>query len=167
MKFIQLTTNSEETCKAFELLMYDYIDEMNIHSHRPLPKEFQLKWIKSIIADQGAKDCHLELCYLGDYPIGFLYGRVDHENHKENVRLGYGYIMEYYVKPELRRKGYGKAMLEHLEQLFYDDGVKMMYLTADPVTGKPFWEKMGFVNTLEKMPLNQLYIYEKPVLSQQ
>ena len=160
IEYKQLTAHCEDICKDFESLMYDYIDEMNTHSHRPLPKEFQLKWISSIIAEQGTDDCHLELCYLDDHPIGFLYGKVDHENH---TRSGFGYIMEFYIKPELRRSGYGRAMFQRLEQLFSDDGVKMMYLTADPVTGKPFWEAIGFVNTMEKLPLNQLDIYEKPV----
>ncbi|MBO5648817.1 MAG: hypothetical protein J6S76_02775, partial [Clostridia bacterium] len=52
---------------------------------------------------------------------------------------------------------------KRLERLFHIDGAEMMYLTADPVTGKPFWESMGFVNVNEKSPENQLYIYEKPI----
>jgi len=38
-----------------------------------------------------------------------------------------------------------------------------MYLTADPVTGRPFWEAIGFANTGECSPENQLFIYEKTV----
>ena len=47
--------------------------------------------------------------------------------------------------------------------MFHIDGAEMMYLTADPVTGKPFWEAMGFNNVNEKSPENQLYIYEKAI----
>ena len=94
-------------------------------------------------------------------PIGFLYGKIDHEDHKGFIKPGYGYIMEFYVKPDHRRKGYGKMMFKRLERLFHLDGAEMMYLTADPVTGKPFWEAQGFQNTMEKSPENQLYIYEK------
>lgn len=52
-----------------------------------------------------------------------------------------------------------------LERLFHLDGAEMMYLTADPVTGKPFWESVGFENVNEKSPENQQYIYEKSVAS--
>ena len=71
--------------------------------------------------------------------------------------------MEFYVRPEHRRYGYGTEMFRRLEKLFYEDGAKMMYLTADPVTGRPFWEAVGFVSTNEKSPENKLFIYEKPI----
>ena len=163
IKYVQLSADNAENCKVFESLMYEYIDEMNEHSERPLPKEFQQKWINSIIAMQGSTDRHLELCYVGEMPIGFLYGKIDHEDHKGFIKPGYGYIMEFYVKPDHRRKGYGKMIFKRLERLFHIDSAEMMYLTADPVTGKPFWEAMGFNNINEKSPENQLYIYEKAI----
>lgn len=165
IKYVQLFADNAEKCKVFESLMYEYIDEMNEHSERPLPKEFQQKWINSIIAMQGPTDRHLELCYVENTPIGFLYGKIDHEDHKGFIKPGYGYIMEFYVKPNYRRNGYGKIMFNRMERLFLADGAKMMYLTADPVTGKPFWEAIGFSNINEKSPENQLYIYEKPIIS--
>ena len=161
INYIQVSSDRPELCSAFESLMYTYIDEMNAHSHRPLPKEFQKRWIDSIIAMQGPADRHLELYYVDGNPAGFLYGKVDHEDHKGFIIPGYGYIMEFYVIPECRRKGFGKQMFHRLENLFRRDGVNMMYLTADPVTGKPFWEAMGFENTGEKSPENQLFLYEK------
>lgn len=163
INYKQLSPENKELCRVFENLMYAYIDEMNEHSERPLPKQFQLKWIESIITVQGPVDRHLELCYVGSEPIGFLYGKIDHEDHKGYIKPGYGYIMEFYVKPEWRRKGYGHQMYKRLEQLFWADGAGRMYLTADPVTGKPFWEAMGFVNIHEKSPENHLDFYEKVI----
>lgn len=163
IKYIRLTAENAEGCGVFEALMYAYVDELNQHSRRPLPKEFQKKWIDSIIGMQGAPDRHLELCFVGESPIGFLYGKIDHEDHRGYVKPGYGYIMEFYVKPAYRRRGYGRHMFHRLEDLLSRDGAKMMYLTADPVTGRPFWEAMGFENTYEKSPENQLYLYEKAV----
>ena len=54
-------------------------------------------------------------------------------------------------------------MYLRLEELFRQDGVKWMYLTADPVTGKPFWKSMGFVNTGEISTENKFHIYEKNI----
>ena len=45
---------------------------------------------------QGDADRHLELCYDGDSLIGFLYGKIDHPDHKGYIKAGYGYIMEFY-----------------------------------------------------------------------
>ena len=39
IKYVQLSADNAENCKVFESLMYEYIDEMNEHSERPLPKE--------------------------------------------------------------------------------------------------------------------------------
>lgn len=110
---------------------------------------------------QGDIDRHLELCYVENNLIGFLYGKIDHPEHKGYIKVGYGYIMEFYVLPEYRRKGYGRQMYAHLEELLKNDGAKKLYLTSDPVTGKPFWESLGFVYSGEKSPENSQDIYEK------
>ncbi len=163
IKYVQLSADNEELCKTFASLMLDYIAELNEHDSDPMPEQFQHKWINSIIAMQGPSDRHLELCYVDGETLGFLYGKVDHENHNGFIKPGYGYIMEFYVRPEYRRKGYGKAMFCRLKNLFQIDGARRMYLTADPLTGKPFWEAMGFMNTHEQSPENQLDIYEKEI----
>lgn len=161
LTFTQLTSDNEQLCGKFRLLMRSYIKELNEHSGRPLPEEFQEKWINSIIAMQGPSDRHLELCYADGMLVGFLYGKIDHKDHKGFIKPGYGYIMEFYVQPEFRRRGFGKVMFRRLENLFQNDGAKMMYLTPDAVTGVPFWTAMGFHRTGEYSPENGMEIYEK------
>ena len=165
IKYVRVSAENGDACKLFSSLLHEYIREMNAHSQRPLPEPFIQKWCDSILSMQGPDDRHLELCYAAEALVGFLYGKIDHEDHKGFIKPGYGYIMEFYVRPEYRRKGYGKRMFRHLEQMFRQDGAKTMYLTADPVTGKPFWEAMGFVNTGEQSPENKLDIYEAAVSS--
>lgn len=163
IQYVRVFAENTDACKQFALLLHEYIREMNAHSERPLPERFIQKWCDSIISMQGPDDRHLELLYAAGTLVGFLYGKVDHDNHNGFVKPGYGYIMEFYVRPECRLKGYGKMMFRHLEQMFRHDGARMMYLTADPVTGKPFWEAMGFVNTGEQSPENKLDIYEAAI----
>lgn len=163
IKYVRVFAQNQEVCTAFRALMTSYMEELDAHSDEPLPMELLPKWIDSIIAMQGPSDRHTELCYVGGNLIGFLYGKVDHEEHKGFIKPGYGYIMEFYVRPQFRHKGYGKKMFLHMEHLFRKDGAKRMYLTADPVSGKPFWEAMGFANTGEQSPENKLDIYEKDV----
>lgn len=163
LKFIQLQKDNDEHCKLFENLMIPYMKELDEHKNRVTPEDFVFKFTHSILKMQGPYDRHLELCYDNEKLIGFLYGKVDHENHKGFIKPGYGYIMEFYVKPEYRNKGYGKAMFERIEDLFASHGTKRMYLTADPVTGRPFWEAMGFKNTSDVSPENGQFIFEKNV----
>ena len=96
--------------------------------------------------------------------IGFIYAKVDHEDHLGFIKPGYGFIMEFYVIPQYRRKGYGTLMFQHIQEMFKRHGVKRMYLTADPVTGEPFWEALGFIYFEEVSPENGQKIYEKDVL---
>ena len=163
IKYVRVSAENGNSSKLFALLLHEYIREMNAHSERPLPEQFVQKWCDSILSMQGPADRYLELCYAAEILVGFLYGKIDHEDHNGFIKPGCGYVMEFYVRPEYRRKGYGRMMFRQLEQMFRYGGAKMMCLTADPVTGKPFWEAMGFVNTGEQSPENKLDIYEAPV----
>lgn len=163
LKFIQLQKDNEEHYKLFESLMIPYNKELDAHRNRVTPEDFILKITRGMLRMQGPHDRHLELCYENDELVGFLYGKVDHENHKGFIKPGYGYIMEFYVLPECRRKGFGHAMFNRLYGHFASHGTKTMYLTADPVTGKPFWEVMGFADTGILSPENGMPIYEKDI----
>lgn len=163
LTFVQLHAENQNNCTIFEQLMWLYAKELDEHGKRTTPTEFIAKWIRSIIRMQGDQNRHLELCYDGEMLIGFLYGKIDHLEHKGFIKAEYGYIMELFVLPEHRRKGYGKEMYYRLEKLFRQDGATQMYLTSDPITGKPFWESLGFINTGEKSPENKQDIYEKQI----
>ena len=146
LTFIQLRRGHEEDRRRFESLMVRYFRELDRHQGRHTDPEFLRNVTRSILSMQGPHDRHLELCYDGDSLVGFWYGKVDHPEHKGFIKPGYGYIMEFYVIPAYRRQGYGTAMFRRLHGLFASHGVKRLYLTADPVTGKPFWEWIGFQN---------------------
>lgn len=165
LTFVQLYAEDKENCATFEQLMWQYNKELDEHQSRITPIDFIEKWIKSIIQIQGDNDRHLELCYDDKTLIGFLYGKIDRPEHKGFIKVGYGYIMEFFVLPEHRRNGYGKEMFLHLEKLFRQDGAKRMYLTSDPITGNPFWESLGFVNTGERSSENDQEIYEKQIFA--
>lgn len=161
LTFVPLNAADKEACTVFARLMRQYARELDEHQNRTTSADTIAQWTQSIIQMQGDHDRHLELCYDMNTLIGFLYGKVDHPGHKGSIKAGYGYIMGFFVLPGHRRNGYGKEMYFHLEELFRQDGAKQMYLTSDPVTGAPFWESCGFVNTGSTSPENGLEIYEK------
>ena len=52
-------------------------------------------------------------------------------------------------------------MLCRLEKKLEALGAENLYLTADPVTGKPFWASMGYRATGEISPQTLMEIMEK------
>ncbi len=166
MKPIQFNPVTSETADLFLSLMRDYAKELDEHQNRSTNPATLEKWTDSIIAkSKNDKSRILKLCYADDEAIGFLVAKIDQPNDKGYIRVGCGYIMEFYVIPGQRRKGYGKAMLRHIEQFFREQGVIQMYLTADPVTGKPFWSALGFTSKGEFSPDNGQEIFERVILS--
>jgi GNAT superfamily N-acetyltransferase len=157
LQFVQIRKDNDSHCAEFKSLYWDYNDELCEHDPSllvsPNPhytaEEFRLKCFEGTLEMLGDSDRHLELCYDGEALIGFLEGVVEHEHLVGFIKPGWGCVREFYVKPECRRKGYGKAMAERLEALFSADGATQMYLTADAVTGVPFWTEMGFTETDE------------------
>lgn len=118
---------------------------------------------QGMINMQGPSDRHLELVYEDNSLIGFNYCKVDHIGHKGYSKPEYGYIMEFNVKPEYRRYGYGRQIFAREEALLKAHGTKRMYLNTDLISGLAFWKAMGFVGTGEVQPHNNLEIFEKDV----
>jgi len=124
---------------------------------------------------QGDRDRHCEIAFAGREMIGFLIGKVDKPEHKGHKKVGYGYVMEFYVMPEFRLSGYGRKMFIHLERLFANDGATRMYLNTNTDGGKEFWSKLGFVQTdetgnadviiwekaVDQAPLNEIVYFVK------
>lgn len=159
--FVQLAKDKEEDYDRLVSLMLPYIQELDSHRRRETPAAFIQQITRGMLAMQGPADRHLELCYEDAALVGFFCCKVDHPGHKGFIKPGYGYVMEFYILPEFRRRGYGTAIFRHVEALFRSHGTKRLYLTADPVTGLPFWEALGFAATGEVSPENGLEIYEK------
>ena len=165
LTFIQVSPANPELCQQFKKIMTGYILEINTHDTNPLPEKYIPKVIQSLLSLQGPHDRHLELCFFENQPIGFLSGKIDHPEHRGFIKPGYAYIMDFYILPQYRRKGYATSMLSHMEKLFSSHRAKRIWLTADPVTGKPFWEAVGFINTGTQSPENNYDIYEKEISS--
>lgn len=160
LTFTQLQKGNKKQKRTFRRIYREYA----MHLQSTSNKRLIAKVAKSIWDKQGPSDRHFELCCNNGKLIGFLYGKVDHEDHLGFIKPGYGYVMEFYVRPAFRRKGYGTAMFLRLESLFAQDGVRRMYLNAEPATGEAFWPAMGFVLTGEVSPENHREIYEKEVM---
>ena len=90
LKFLCVTQDNAQLCADFSALMFPYSEELDEDLDEKLPAEILQKWIDSILRMQGDSDRHLELCYDGDALIGFLYGKVDHPEHRGYIKPGTG-----------------------------------------------------------------------------
>ncbi len=159
-----LTDISDDNSGIFHTFMREYARELDEHQHRTTAPDILSRWTDSIIIrSRGEHTRLLKLCCVGDEAIGFLYAKLDLPDDRGCKRVGQGCILEFYVAPAHRRKGYGRAMFREIERFFAGLGAAKMYLTADPVTGKPFWSAMGFIGTGEHSPDNGQEIFERAV----
>ena len=165
LEFVQVEKGNAEHCEAFKAMMFPYNREIgaSLPDGTPVSDVFIAKWAQSCIDIQGAHDRHLELICVGNEVIGFLCGKIDHAEHRGFIKPGYGYIMEFYIKPEHRNNGYSRAMLGRLESLFANNGATQLYLTAKDEMAR-YWETIGFAATGEVSPENKMRIFEKGIV---
>lgn len=113
---------------------------------------------------QGRRpDMHFELLYYDNVPIGFANFAIDTGGISGLIEKGYGFVMEFYISPEFRRKGYGQLFYKYIEKTLKNDGTQNLYLTSDTVAGVPFWVAMGFNDSGKIDPDNKMPIYIKSV----
>ena len=100
----------------------------------------------------------VDLAMQEDRCIGFSVYQIDTPESDWCKRPGWGFIREFYVVPECRKSGTGKALAAHTEQQLRSLGAKKMYLTSTDAV--PFWEKCGWKLT-EELCSNGQQILEK------
>jgi len=109
------------------------------------------------------EDMHFELSFADGNLVGFCFYAVDLGGIRGVLPPNLGYIMEFYVLPQYRRRGFGTEMYRHIESTFSKHGVESIYLTPDETSGEPFWVSLGFVDSGKVDPDNNRPIYIKKI----
>jgi len=114
---------------------------------------------------------NIELCIQDENIIGFCFYSIVEIKYQKDTEYGliikplvdyndYGYILEYYINPKYRLKGYGKIMFYRIKEKFEKNNIKKIVLTPNVNTkAKHFWEKIGFKNSGGVDPTNDLPIF--------
>lgn len=163
MRFEQINKDNTEQYQTLLSLWIPYLREICDDDETANETDEELaKYAKQRVNIQGSRnDLFFELVYQENECIGFAYYAVDLGGIKNLLEPGYGYIMEFYVKPESRRKGYATMMFKHIEEIFTKLHVPKLYLTPESKTGIPFWYQMGFKDSGLTDPDNHMPIYIK------
>ena len=95
--------------------------------------------LQSILRRQADPGRWLLLLRHGDACIGFVHAKIDRDE-----RPGTGCILEFYVAPENRKRGWGRRMFDHIAQVLRCNRVSQVWLTTNP-RAEGFWKRLGFV----------------------
>ena len=160
MNYFMLDKSNPEHYKMLENLMFEYVAETDLHQGISTPKNIIPRITKSMI-DKIDENRLLQMVLDENEIVGFCYAKIDKENDKGIVRVNWGYIMEFFVRPIYRRKGIGKKLVDLCEDFFANNGVKNVWLTADSVTGYPFWIACNYLDSNEILVENNQKIFTK------
>ena len=144
LTYLQPENHNDDHRVLLESLTIPYHQELDTHGGETL----SVHEIRSITGDMlsaaGRAGVGLELCYLEGELVGFWYGKVDINATGVQRKAGKATILEFYIRPGYRRRGLGRAMYHRVAEVLGIWGAECVELMADPVTGAPFWHKMGF-----------------------
>lgn len=160
MRYINLDNTNNEQIVMFQELLREYFEELDNHKNSCTSKDIVDKYALSMISKLN-EDRILKIVVDENKFIGFCYAKIDREADKGLVYPGWGYIMEFFVKKEYRRKRIGKQLLKECENFFAYKCAKKAWLTSDEVTGVPFWKACGYEDSKEISNENKLKIFTK------
>ena len=135
-EFIRVADEHSEAAAIFLSLSKDYFSDLS-------PDERE-KFVRSILARQGESDRWLLLVRCRDEYIGFAHMKIGGE------RPGWGFILEFYIVPNKRRRGWGHRLFNHIVKILRVQGVDHVWLWSAP-DAEPFWYSLGFRETGEIM----------------
>ena len=161
IQYIQVYKDNQNLYDDLLPMWIAYFDELdeNRNDEKPTLDEI-IHDLKRRINNQGERpDMHLEMFFCDDIFIGFAHFAVVSGGSK----AGCGFIMEFYITPDYRRRGCGKLFYEHIEKTLSGHGAKKLFLTSDTLTGVPFWISMGFNVSGNIDPDNDMTEYVKNI----
>ena len=145
LKYMQLYKENHNLCTIAQELWVDFIKEVNGNDGKKQTKEQILDGFYKRVSIQGSRNnMHFEVMFLNRTPIGIAMFAIDLGTVYGLLEKGYGTVMGFYIHPNYRRMGCGRAFWEHIESVLRSDGASKFYICPDSVTGVPFWTSMGF-----------------------
>ena len=148
-ELVRVMKGDEELASAFLEMGEDYMSSE--------PPELRGRFLRSVVDLQVEAERWLYLLRVDAGFIGFVHMKVDTTD-----RPSWGWMLEFYIKPEYRRRGHGKGLYERSERTLVDKGVKDIWLTSNN-EALPFWRVVGYIETGEKAHINNYPVMIKSV----
>ena len=146
--FTTITKDKIIHYKKLRKIFVEYkIQVLRNHGESPGNKKMFYNLFDGIISrtSESDSDCFV-LMQSGKEIIGFA--SISSESSDiVSIPHSYGTVNDFYISPKHRRKGYGRILNDHIEQIFVYNDTDTVLLYPDPVHGIPFWKAMGYFNT--------------------
>lgn len=161
LTYEQLRKNDDRQFADALALWLPFLQEECLHRQTPAQTEQEIRnGLQKRISIQGSRpDMHFEIARLNGEPVGIAMFAVDLGTVCGLLPPRTGTCMGLYIRPEYRRKGYGREFAAHIRKLLRADGASQLYVCPDPVTGTPFWSAIGFVDSGRQDPDERLPIF--------
>jgi len=134
-ELLSVTQERADAVSTFLSLGSDYLSD--------LPPRERERFLQGILARQGEPDRWLLLLRHGNECIGFVHMKID-----KDERIGWGFILEFYIVPDKRRLGWGRRLFNLVAEILRVRGVKNVWLMTSPAA-ESFWCSLGFGETGE------------------
>lgn len=106
-------------------------------------------YVQTLLDLVEAQVLDLRLGMDAQTPVGFVLFTKDRKGTDFTEVPGCGTVMELYVVPELRGKGFGTSLVQCAEELLARQDVKGYYICGYQ-SADGFWEKLGYRDSGEK-----------------
>lgn len=127
----------------FEALFLPYFQELEANEPQPLSPRIITEKLLPFVLGQWEKGLiRIDLCLADNAAAGFAIYQIDAPESDWCKRPGWGFIREFYIRPESRGKGFGRAMAAHAVAALKDMGTAQVYLISDDAAA--FWQRCGF-----------------------
>lgn len=152
MSLYQLHGEESHFSSSFMVLGRNYLAELGMSENNID------RFLRSMLDRQSEPNRWLYLMEHSNEHIGFLHMKIDDVD-----RLGWGFVMEFYIKQDMRRKGHGRKMYELCERNLHENGVTDIYLSTNQ-NAESFWSSIGFRDSGEIDAYNNQKIMIKSIV---
>lgn len=131
----RVTKTDSGLISAFRVLGRAYAEEL-----MPLlPSSERDRFLQSILAKQEEPDRWLLLLKHEMRYSGFAHFKID-----KDERIGWGFILEYYIITSKRRMGLGTKFFSLIARMLQTKRVEDVWLLTDSSDAESFWRSIGF-----------------------
>ena len=160
--FAEITKENANQYKNLRKVFAEYkIRALRNHGENPCGKRTFYELFDSIVADvSSCCSKHFIVMQSDRELIGFALIETA-STDLIDIPYSCGAVNDFYISPKHRRKGYGRILNAHVENIFKADGVNTVLLSPDPVSGIDFWKAMGYCDTGIHQGLGRHFVYIK------
>ena len=135
--------------RFFQQVFKEYLKELDMEVH---------DWDTLFVSMNSQGGNLAYLLFNNGECLGFIQFRIEQTEHWF-ITEKFGFIREFWIRPDDRNNGFGKTLLKKAEEYFVEQGICKTLLTTD--TAAAFYVKNGYKEVKSYKALNDDSVYSK------